>query len=224
MLVYNTTYLLKLLTWSFPFLPILALVRLFSAAPDSVKQWERCFAAILLALIIAYALIAFPEGPAYGPRYYYSGFLAIPLLGAKGFARLFETSKRRLLIPCLLGTVLLNVGIVLPYHSTLAYQEIYTHNDFERQMKQLSPGPALVFLAPDPESGQAPTRNTIDFQSDIVYALDRGEQNSRLMQAYPGRRYFLYQYDRTMGNRRFERLPRRRLSESLTPTGHALQA
>ena len=196
---YIVYYLAKLLTWSFPFLPLLALVTLFSAEPERVKQWERCLASILFALIIAYALIAFPEGPAYGPRYYYSGFLAIPLLGAKGFVRLCETSKIRLRIPLLVGTILLNIGIVLPYHSTLASREIYAQNDFERQVQRLSPGPALVFLPPDPESGLAPTRNTIDFQSAIVYAIDRGEKNSLLIQAYPGRRYFLYQYDSPPG-------------------------
>ena len=196
---YHVSYLVKLLTWSFPALPILALVTLFSSAPERVKRWERCLASILFALIVAYAMIAFPEGPAYGPRYYYSGFLAIPLLGARGFVLLFEASKKRLLIPLLTGAVLLNVGIVFPYHSILVYKVIYEMNDFERQVKQINPGPALVFLAPDPESGQAPTRNTIDFRSNIVYALDMGEQNSRLMEAYPGRRYFLYQYDQNSG-------------------------
>ena len=196
---YSVSYLGELLTWSFPFLPMLALYTFFSSSHGRGKQWERCLASILFALIIAYALIAFPEGPGYGPRYYYSGFLAIPLLGAKGFVLLFATVKKRLLILLLIGAVLLNVGVVFPYHSTLAYQEFYELNDFERQVKQINPGPALVFLAPDPESGQAPTRNTIDFQSKIVYALDRGEQNSLLMQAYPGRRYFLYQYDQNSG-------------------------
>jgi len=95
--------------------------------------------------------------------------------------------------------VLLDVGIVFPYYSTLAYKEIYEQNDFERQVQQINPGSALVFLAPDPESGQAPTRNTIDFRSNIVYALDMGEKNSLLMEAYPGRRYFLYQYDQNSG-------------------------
>ena len=196
---YNVSYLGKLLTWSFPALPILALYTLFSPAPERLKRWERGLASILFALIIAYAMIAFPEGPAYGPRYYYSGFVAIPLLGAKGFVRLFETLNKRLLIPLLIGAVLLNIGIVFPYHSALVYQEIYAQNDFERQVNQIKPGRALVFLAPDPESGQAPTRNTIDFHSNIVYALDRGEQNARLIATYPGRRYFLYQYDHNSG-------------------------
>ena len=194
---YTVSYFFKLLTWSFPALPILALYTLFSSSQERVKRWERCLASTLFGLIIAYAMIAFPEGPAYGPRYYYSGFLAIPLLGAKGFVMLFARSK--LLIPVLIGTVLLDVGILFPYYSTLAYKEIYEQNDFERQVKQINPGPALVFLAPDPESSQAPTRNTIDFRSNIVYALDMGEKNSLLMEAYPGRRYFLYQYDQNSG-------------------------
>jgi hypothetical protein len=105
-----------------------------------------------------------------------------------------------------LGTVVLHVGLVWPYHSTFAYQVIYTQNDFERQVQQLSPGPAVVFLTPDPASGQAPTRNTMDFQGDIIYVLDRGESNSRLMQAYPGRRYFRYQYDRDTGRSMLQEL------------------
>jgi hypothetical protein len=196
---YSASYLVKLLTWSFPFLPILALVALFASAPERVKRWERCFASILLALIIAYAMIAFPDWPAYGARYYYSGFLAIPLLGAKGAVRLFETSKKRLFIFLFLGAVLLNFGVVFPAHSTMVYKVIYEINDVERQVKQLNPTRALVFLTPDPESGQAPTRNAINFQGNIVYALDMGEQNARLMAAYPGRRYFLYQYDQNIG-------------------------
>lgn len=191
----NVSYLGKLLTWSFPFLPILALCTYFSSAPERVKRWERCLASIFFAIIAAYALIAFPEGPGYGPRYYYSGFLAIPLLGARGCVRLFETFNRRRLIPLLIGATLLHVGITFPYHSTLVYQDIYAQNEFERQVKQINPGQALVFLARDPESWQAPTRNAIDFRGNIVYAIDMGEKNSLLMAAYPGRRYFLSQYD-----------------------------
>ena len=199
MWAYNVSYLWKLLTWSFPGLPILALYAFFVPAPERVKRWETGLASIFFALIAAYATIAFPEGPGYGPRYYYSGFLAIPLLGAKGCARLFETSPRRLLIPLLIGAVLLHGGMVLPSASTLAYKAIYAQNDFARQVQQINPGPALVFLARDPETWQAPTRNTIDFRSHTVYAIDMGEQNSRLMEAYPGRRYFLYQYDHQSG-------------------------
>jgi hypothetical protein len=199
MLTYNLEYLVKLLTWSFPCLPLLALAAVFSSTPARVQRWERCLAAMVLALMLTYALIAFPEGPGYGPRYYYSGFLAIPLLGARGLVWLDERCKGRLLMPFLLGAGLLTAGIVLPYHSTLVYREIYARNDFERQVQRLNPGPALVFLPPDRESGQAPTRNTVDFQGATIYALDLGEHNSRLMQAYPGRRYFRYQYDRDTG-------------------------
>jgi len=196
---YSASYLWKLLTWSFPGLPMLALVALCASAPERVQRWERCLVSILLVLIAAYALIVFPEGPGYGPRYYYSGFLAIPLLGARGCMWLLERTSRRLSIPLLLGAALLHVGVLVPYHSLLVYRVIYAQNDFARQVQRLNPGPALVFLAPDPESGQAPTRNTIDFQGPIVYALDRGEQNPLLMQAYPGRRSFLYQYDHQDG-------------------------
>ncbi len=114
-------------------------------------------------------------------------------------ALLFETSKKRLLIPLLIGAVLLNFGVVFPAHSTMVYKAIYEINDFERQVRQINPGQALVCLTPDPESGQAPTRNALDFQGNIVYALDMGEENARLMAAYPGRRYFLYQYDQNSG-------------------------
>ncbi len=196
---YTVSYLVRLLTWSFPALPILALCPLFTSSDERAKRWERCLASIVLALIVAYAMIAFPDWPAYGPRYYYSGFLAIPLLGAKGLALLFEKSKKRLLIPLLIGAVLLNFGVVFPAHSTMVYKVIYEMNDFERQVRQINPGQALVFLTPDPESGQAPTRNALDFRGNIVYALDMGEENARLMAAYPGRRYFLYQYDQNIG-------------------------
>ena len=81
----------------------------------------------------------------------------------------------------------------------MVYKVIYEQNDFERQVRQINPGQALVFLTPDPESGQAPTRNALDFQGNIVYALDLGEENARLTAAYPGRRYFLYQYDQNIG-------------------------
>ena len=192
---YVVQYLGKLLTWSFPGIPILAFGTLFASAPERVKQWERCLAAVLLAIIMAYAMIAFPEGPGYGPRYYYSGFLTIPLLGARGFVLLLRMSTKRLLLPLLIGAVLLEVGIVIPHHSTLVYKTIYEQNDFERQVKQINPGPAIVFLARDPETWQAPTRNTIDFRGDIVYAIDMGDENSLLMEAYPGRRYFFYEYD-----------------------------
>src|SRR5262249_7919184 len=145
---YSAAYLVKLLTWSFPTLPILALVALFASAPERVKRWERCLASILLALIIAYAIIAFPDWPASCPRYYYYCFLVIPLLGAKGFIMLFETLKKRYIILMLIGAVLLNFGVVFPSYSAMVYTEIYAMNDVERQVKQINPGRALIFLTP----------------------------------------------------------------------------
>jgi hypothetical protein len=196
MWAYDVHYLVKLLTWSFLGIPLLALVALVSTGPEATKRWERCLASVLFAIMTAHALVAFPEGPGYGPRYYYSGFLALPLLGSRGFVLLFGRSTNKLLIPVLVGTALLEVGIVIPHHGRWAYDVICEQNDFERQVNRLNAGPALVFLALDHEANLNRTRNTIDFRGPIVYAHHRGAASDQvLMEAYPGRRYFVYEYD-----------------------------
>jgi hypothetical protein len=197
---YNMSYLSDLLTWSPPVLPILAVFALFTASPKSVRSWERCFAAILFALVVAFSPIAFHEGPSYGPRYYYSGFLAIPLLGAAGLMRLSQWIPKRLVIPLFIGTAVVGLGIAFRYYGNLSSQMICAMDDFKHHVERISPGRALVFLARDPRSGQAQTRNSIDFNGNIVYAVDLGEEkNSRLMRAYPGRRYFVYRRDGAAG-------------------------
>jgi len=198
-LSYDVSYLIDLLTWSLPCLPLLIFVTLFTSTPGSARRWERCFAAILFALIAAYTLIAFHEGPSYGPRYYYAGFLAIPLLGVRGLARLLEKLPTYVFTVLVLSGTVLSVAFVCPYYSSLVSPDVNRMNDFERQVQRIKPGPVLVFIARDPDSGQAQTRNRIDFQGDTVYAMDWGEENSRLMRAYPGRRYFRYEYYRKTG-------------------------
>ena len=39
------------------------------------------------------------------------------------------------------------------------------------------------------------TRNRLDFQGNVVYVLDRGAENTVIMEHYPNRRYFLYAYN-----------------------------
>jgi 4-amino-4-deoxy-L-arabinose transferase-like glycosyltransferase len=209
MWAYDVHYFVKLLTWSFPGIPLLALVALVSTGPERMRRWERCLASVLFSIMIAYAMIAFPEGPGYGPRYYYSGFLALPLLGARGFAVLLKKSTERLRVPLLIGAVLLEVGVVMPHHGAWAYKVIHEQDDFERQVKRINPGPALVFLAVEPDANQDRTRNTIDFHGSVVYAIDQGERNSVLMQAYPGRRYFRYEYDHASGRAMLREIARR---------------
>lgn len=199
MLAYNIAYLHDLLTWSFPLLPLLMIAALFIPGDRAVKRWELCFAGILLALVLSYGLIAFHEGPSYGPRYYYCGIPAISLLGAKALDALSRKLPRTVFVPALLILIALSVGGEWPYYVRSVSQTIHAQNDLRRQVERIGSEPALVFLTPNPESGQAPTRNAIDFQGDVVFALDLGPENERLMDAYPGRRYFLYQPDPRTG-------------------------
>jgi hypothetical protein len=39
------------------------------------------------------------------------------------------------------------------------------------------------------------TRNGIDIEGRVLYALDLGDHNRRLMAYYPGRSFFTYRYD-----------------------------
>jgi hypothetical protein len=41
------------------------------------------------------------------------------------------------------------------------------------------------------------TRNLPDFQGKVLYVHDLGDLNHLLMQQYPGRKFFVYEYDET---------------------------
>jgi hypothetical protein len=93
-------YLLHLLVWAFPLMPLLGL--LYSIWPGqawvkrpSERRWDALFLLVFLSNVLWYAFVPFHSWAGYGPRYYYASFFALALLGAKGAMALLNRLKRR---------------------------------------------------------------------------------------------------------------------------------
>jgi hypothetical protein len=205
-------YVLHLLVWTFPYVPLLAL--LYSiwlgetwAKSSSERRWDALFFLVFLANVLWYAFVPFHYWVGYGPRYYYTSFFAVALLGARGAAALLDRLKRRWpagegigLAAGALGICLaLSLFWVFPVkladaHRTIVARQALYHMADRAQLEN-----AVIFIRA--VSGDfLPwnlTRNSPDFRGTVLYVHDLGDLNHLLIEQYPGRKFFLYEYDET---------------------------
>jgi hypothetical protein len=207
-----TEYLLHLLVWTFPFVPLLALVyslwlgKTWAKSPSG-QRWDTLFFLVFLSNILWYALVPFHYWVGYGPRYYYASFFAVVLLGARGGAALLNCLKQRWSAgeSAGLGAVALGISLALslfwvfPGKLAEAHRYIMARQALYRMVDRAQLDNAVIFIRA--VSGDfLPwnlTRNAPDFQGKVLYVHDLGDLNYLLIGQYPGRKFFLYDYDET---------------------------
>jgi hypothetical protein len=162
---------------------------------------------VCLANIIGYAFVPFHYWVGYGPRYYYGSFFAVALLGARGTMALLDrlnarwpTRERMGLAAVALGVcVALSLCWLFPTKLVEAYRYIEARQALYRLVEHERIENAVIFIRA--VSGEyLPwnlTRNRPDFQATVLYVHDLGTLNHLLMKQYPGRTFFLYEYDET---------------------------
>jgi hypothetical protein len=208
-------YFLHLLVWTFPFVPLLALLYSISSIWRgatkrknlSEQRWDALLFLVFLANIIGYAFVSFHYWVGYGPRYYYGSFFALALLGAKGMIVLLDglkahwpTGERTGLAAVALGICLaLSLCWLFPTKLVEAYRYVEARQALYRLVEQEQIKDAVIFIRA--VSGEfLPwnlTRNSPDFRATVLYVHDLGTLNHLLMRQYPGRQFFLYEYDET---------------------------
>ena len=205
-------YLLHLLVWAFPFLPPLAL--LYSvwlgetwAKSPSEQRWDALLLLVFLSNVLWYVFVPFHYWVGYGPRYYYSSFFAVALLAARGAAALLDRLKRRWLASEAIGLAAVALGIcsalslfwVFPVKLADAHRAIVTRQALYHMVARAQLENAVIFIRA--VSGDfLPwnlTRNSPNFRGEVLYVHDLGDLNRLLLEQYPGRDFFLYDYDET---------------------------
>jgi Dolichyl-phosphate-mannose-protein mannosyltransferase len=205
-------YVLHLLVWTFPFVPLLALLysiwldRTWAKSP-SEQRWDAVFLLVFLANVLCYAFVPFHYWAGYGPRYYYASFFAVALLGARGAAALLDRLKRRwpaaesvgLAAVALMICLALSLFWAFPVNLADAHRAIVSRRALYRMVDRAQLDNAVVFIRA--VSGDfLPwnlTRNSPDFRGTVLYVHDLGDLNRLLIGQYPGRKFFLYEYDET---------------------------
>ena len=164
------------------------------------------FAAILLTLA-SYVIYKLDGGWGLGPRYYFhvAGFLAIAL--AEGLSRIqaflergFPRRGQCIVIHLVLVGLCLNAGVAVArsvYDGTFVQVLKLPDQLVEEQGLRN----AVVFINTEPRAPEMLwgaygfTRNSPGYDGPVLYAVDRGEQNSSLMEQFPGRTFWRLHVD-----------------------------
>ncbi len=142
-------------------------------------------------------------GNQYGPRFYFDGF---PLLVIAAAAVIFGTTRYddrprggRRLVYAFFATVAAHLAIAGGLLSSI-HAQVHERMDLQVQVERAGLSNAIVFVAtPIGVERAMPandfTRNGIDVNGPVLYALDRGDANRELRDFYPTRACFIYRFD-----------------------------
>jgi hypothetical protein len=160
-------------------------------------KFDWVLLAVLLAVITAY-IAYWTNGIMYGPRYYFAALPALLLLTARGLQTLQDRFGP--LAAGLVFTVIVVLSLIFYWPGALS--SLGDYNFINGQEKSLVEEqvdePALVFIPVTDwwDYGRFFSGNTPWLDGPIIYAHDLGdEQNECLIQAYPQRAVYLWQWE-----------------------------
>jgi len=153
----------------------------------------RLLSTVAVGLFAAYIIYLRTPDNQYGPRYMYEASFAVFVLAGVCLSRLGRW--RGLLI--LAGLVLANASLLVTQsdHHAREVRERMTLVDLVRRQR-LSKAIVLVRTWSGSMPPQDLTRNGVDPEPAVLYALDRGTGNRALFDRYRGRRIYAFEYDR----------------------------
>lgn len=183
---------------------------LASRGADRIAEEYRLdllLAGMAIGLIAAHMLY-WAAGAIYGPRYYFEAIGVLALLGARGIMHVVHGTRLALgnieteprwLAPSLVGAVLcVMVGFSL-WRSLPEQVDTYRgwygiNDDGISRVKAHDLKHALVFIHRDEWQDYAPffIENSPHLNGDVIYAIDRGEENPKLIREYPDRDVYIY--------------------------------
>lgn len=189
---------------SFGWLPYLSLM--FALMPFlllSRCKWDWIFLAGFLLNAVGYSVLAH-FGWTHEPRYWVEFMPLIALLSARGIQRAAEVFRSLFGSECAGRTVTITglcciailIGMSLMYYwpeEKLRYQNYCVNSaTYEKAAAIQEPNSIVLFDGhPDFLYVAFFYRNSLSFDGDIIYAMDRGEEiNSRLLERHPGRAVF----------------------------------
>ncbi|GEM_PF-2110578 len=184
--------LLSLAIWT----PLFALLLTFLPGAQQRPKKLALILSVAAAFFAGYFFWATPQFNSFGDRYMYPACFAI-ILGA-GACIASAANRRLLLRAAIFAALALNICVLI-FYSSAWHERAMSKTEMYRQVGKAGISNAVVFLQASPAgycSGDSPcadlTRNGPDFSGSVLFALDRGWDNPRLMAYYPGKQYYLW--------------------------------
>jgi hypothetical protein len=175
---------------------------------------QRLLGSVFLCLVAGYYFYVDNGGNRYGPRYYFEAlpFVVLPAawLAMKEASWRDKTNRARWYF----YLFALSLALAIPigaWQTWIAGTITYERRDLYRVVEQGRASQAIVFVATRTGTrwgmnAHDHTRNWGRYDGSVLFAIDRGDDNVRLMDAYPGRACYRYTYDPVTSRGRLERL------------------
>ena len=178
-LAYTALHTVRLLGWTFPLLPLLALL-----APR--QEMDRLLWLSVLGLITFYALYPSAGGPQFGPRYYFGLLGPLAILGGRTLAHLTLAPRGRAFAGVLVSVALITFGVRVPREERRAARE----NAPFRLAAEAGVSNAIVFMQNVNQADHA--RNPPGWRAPVLFVPDLSGRRGELTELYPTRRLYLY--------------------------------
>jgi hypothetical protein len=191
-------------------LPLYAIAMAYRTGPPR----QRLLGSVFLCLVAGYYFYVDDSGNRYGPRYYFEAlpFVMLPAawLAMKEASWRDKTNRARWYF----YLFALSLALAIPigaWQTWIAGTITYGRSDLYRVVEESRVSQAIVFVATRTGTRWAMnahdhTRNWGRYDGSVLFALDRGDDNVRLMDAYPGRACYRYTYDPVTSRGRLEKL------------------
>jgi hypothetical protein len=175
---------------------------------------QRLLGSVFLCLVAGYYFYVDDGGNRYGPRYYFEAlpFVMLPAawLAMKEASWRDKTNRARWYF----YLFALSLALAIPigaWQTWIAGTITYERSDLYRVVDGSRVSQAIVFVATRTGTRWSMndhdhTRNWGRYDGSVLFALDRGDDNARLMDAYPGRACYRYTYDPVTSRGRLEKL------------------
>lgn len=196
----------RLLGWTFPALPLLAL---WGSWQFWNKHWTRLFTLMILMLIIAYFFYPTEGGHQYGPRFYFESLGFIALLAALGFSNLLFAHQKGNFLLALGLLVMLNI-LIYSLHAINLHRIIYERRVLERLIEHRQLNNAVVIVGTPVENMTQGDliRNLPDWkEAPVIYLWDLGPRNREILKHFPERQAYFFRRNPQTGGYLLERIP-----------------
>jgi len=192
---------LNLLGWPFSLIFCVLFILL-----GKKNRWDIFVIASFSALIIGYFFYFWIDF-SFGPRFYFSAtpfLLALSARGVYSFPEILRRFKRETIMSFISAVIILSFlfsfviyipGLTKEYHD---HYNGLVNTKISDVAREKGIDNAVIFAKPVPSYMDFAyfLANSIDFNGSVIYARDLGkEKNQELINAYPDRKYFQFEFD-----------------------------
>ena len=185
-LVFTIHHLGRLLLWTFPALPLLALAGVIHGWKD---PWMKIFFFSTLLQIAGYGFYPSAGGNQYGPRFYYESLPCLCLLATRTVLRWKPCFSTRSLVTAAALLLMFDLSLTTEFSQRVA-EQIGQRRTLYRLVERRELNHALVFVgAPSGDMTQGDLiRNEPGWENaPVIYVWDLGERNREARKAFPAR-------------------------------------